>query len=430
MNARHLVRTGALIVVGQVAVASLGITALRLYTNLAPPDVFGESNLILSALALGLQVFVAGFTAAQLRYYSEAEARRAGDEFTREAMIWALRATAVLAGLIVFSWAVARMMGKVVYTPSLVASGIAWLFAMVLRNVFLCRIQAERRQAAYARIQVIEALLLLVVTLIALRLAPRVESFLLGQTLAIVLLLVVILMGEKSARTVFGAHSAANTGFLSKAWSYGMPFAPMSALSWLANLGDRYTLAFFLGADATGRYVAPFSIASRGLNLVSSALCDLFRPILFDAENRQDNRQARRIFASWILCSVSLSTAGVAVIYVAGTLVARLLLAPGYRAGAVDIMLWVSFGYAVFGVTQVLENRLLSVGYSARLLLPIVLGAVANIAFSIVLIRRNGIVGAAQATCASFVFQSMATTGVLLHALRRRGVSGPPEAQI
>src|ERR1019366_8203761 len=100
-----------------------------LYTNLAPPDVFGESNLILSALALGLQLFVTGFTAAQLRYYSEAEARGAGDKFTRETMIWALRATAVLAALIVFSWAVARMMGGVVYTTSLVASGIAWLFA-------------------------------------------------------------------------------------------------------------------------------------------------------------------------------------------------------------------------------------------------------------------------------------------------------------
>jgi O-antigen/teichoic acid export membrane protein len=427
MNARQLIRTGVLILVGQVAVASLGITALRLYTNLVPPDVFGESNLILSALALGLQLFVTGFTATQLRYYSEAEARGAGDQFTRETMIWALRATAVLAGLIIFSWAVARMLGRVVYTASLVASGIAWLFAMVLRNVFLSRIQSERRQAAYASFQVIEALLLLVVTLIALRLAPRVESFLLGQTLAIVLLLVVILMWEKSARAVFRAHSAPKTGFLSKAWSYGMPFAPMAVLSWFANLCDRYTLAFLLGADATGRYVAPFSIASRGLTLVSSALCDLFRPILFDAENRRDSRHARRIFASWILCSVSLSAAGVAVIYLAGTLVARLLLAPGYRAGAVDIMLWVSLGYAVFGVTQVLENRLLSVGYSARLLLPMVLGAVANVAFSIVLIRRNGIVGAAQATCASSVFQNMATTGFLLHALRRRGECGPPE---
>lgn len=427
MNARHLIRTGVLILVGQLAVAALGIIALRLYTNLVPPEVFGESNLILSALALGLQLFVAGFTAAQLRYYSEAETRGAGDEFTRETMIWALRATAVLAGLIVFSWTIARMMVGVVYTASLVASGIAWLFALAVRNVFLSRIQAERRQAAYVRLQVSEALLLLVVTLIALRLAPKVESYLLGQTLGIVLLLVVILVGEKSARAVFRAHPVAKTGFVPKAWSYGMPFAPMAALGWLANLGDRYTLAFLLGADATGRYVAPFSIASRGLNLISSALCDLFRPILFDAENRRDSRHAHRIFASWILCSVSLSAAGVAVIYLAGTLVARLLLAPGYRTGAVDIMLWVSLGYAVFGVTQVIENRVLSLGYSARLLLPMVLGAVANIAFSFVLIRRNGIVGAAQATCASFVLQSMATTAFLLHALRQRGVYGAPE---
>jgi len=80
MNSRQLIRTRVLILIGQVAVASLEITALRLYTNLAPPDVVGESNLILSAPALGLQLFVAGFTATLLRYCSEAEARGAGDE--------------------------------------------------------------------------------------------------------------------------------------------------------------------------------------------------------------------------------------------------------------------------------------------------------------------------------------------------------------
>ncbi len=424
MNARQLIRTGGLILVGQVAVASLGIVALRLYTDLAPPNVFGESNLILSALGLGLQLFVSGFTAAQLRYYSEAEALGGGDEFTRETTGRALRATALLGGLIAFSWIGAQLMGVVAYDMSLLACGIVWLFAMTLRNVFLGRIQAERRQTAYATFQVIEAMLILVVTLIALRLAPRVESFILGQTLAIVLLLVAILIGERSARSVFNRHSGGEARLVAKARSYGAPFGLMAAFSWIANLGDRYVLGASLGAEATGRYVAPFSIASRGLVLLSSVLCDLFRPILFHAENRHNSRDARRIFSGWILCSVSLSSAGVVAIYLTGTLIAHLLLAPAYRVGAGAIMLWVSLGYAILGVTQVLENRLLSMGHSARLLFPSALGALTNVAFSIVMIRRNGIVGAAQASCASFLFQGMATTGVLLHALRRVRSSG------
>jgi O-antigen/teichoic acid export membrane protein len=75
-------------------------------------------------------------------------------------------------------------------------------------------------------------------------------------------------------------------------------------------------------------------------------------------------------------------------------------------------------GYGVFGINQIFETRLLSLGRSARLLPPMALGAAMNIAFSIVLVARNGIIGAAQATCASFLVQAVATGAILYAALR------------
>jgi len=430
MNARTFVRTGALIVTAQVAVALLGVLALRLYTNLVTPAVFGESNLVLSALGLGLQLFVAGFTAAMLRFYSASETNGTADEFTRETMTWAMRAAVALVGLLFIVLLIGRLLGAFRYSAMVVLGGIAWVFSMTVRNVLMSRIQAQRRQSAYAGLQVVEAGLLFGITLTALHLAPSVESFLMGQTLAIALLVSFILVAEYRNCSIFRLRLPIDGGFGRRAWSYGAPFAPMSFLSWLANLGDRYTLAALLGSGAAGRYVAPFSIASRGMLLANSALCDLFRPILFDAENRRDAGSARKTFLHWVISSVALSSGGVAVVYCAGTLIARVLLAPGYRTGAVEIMLWVSLGYAVSGITQVVECRLLSLGHSARLLLPMILGAIANITFSIVLIRRNGIIGAAQATCASFIFQNLATTGFLFHALRQRRVSTAQETKV
>jgi O-antigen/teichoic acid export membrane protein len=154
--------------------------------------------------------------------------------------------------------------------------------------------------------------------------------------------------------------------------------------------------------------------------LVNAGLCDLFRPLLFDAENRNDDAGARRVFANWLLASAALGAAAIGAVHWFGAVLAGLLLAPEYRAGAAEIMLWVSFGYAASGLTQVVENRLLSLGHSARLLLPMICGAAANVACSVVLIGRNGIDGAAQATCASSVLQGLATVCFLLHALRRR----------
>lgn len=420
MNARHLVRTGVLIATAQVAVAAISVLALRLYTNLMAPADFGESNLVLSALGLGLQLFVAGFTAALLRFYSEAETAEHADEFARETMSLSLRAAALLAALLLVFLVVAKVTHTAPYAALVVAGGVAWIFVMTVRNVLMSRIQAQRRQVDYARLQVIESALLCGVTVGALSLSPTVASFLIAQSLAVALVALIIWLADGTSRRLFRLQSRGTGGFGRKAWAYGAPFVPMSFLSWLANLGDRYTLAALLGPGAAGRYVAPFSIASRGMLLANTALCDLFRPLLFEAENRRDGRSANRTFVIWIIASVALSFAGVVVVYLAGPLLAGLLLAPGYRAGAVEIMLWVALGYAVSGLTQIVESRLLSLGHSARLLLPMVLGAIANVTFSIVLIRRHGIIGAAQATCASFIFQNLATGGFLIHALRQR----------
>lgn len=430
MDARTLVRTGALIVASQVVVALLGVLALRLYTDLVTPAVFGESNLVLSALGLGLQLFVAGFTAAMLRFYSDSESKGTAEEFTRETMTWALRAATALVLLLVAALLIARLLGVVRYSAAVAVGGVGWIFAMTVRSVLMSRIQAQRRQSAYARLQVLEAALLVAATSAALHLAPSVESFLLGQTLAIALLVSFIVTTEYRGLSAFRVRLPKDGDFGRRAWFYGAPFVPMSFLSWLANLGDRYTLAALLGSAAAGRYVAPFSIASRGMLLANSALCDLFRPLLFDAENRRDADGSRKTFLRWIISSIAMSSAGLAVVYFAGTLLAGLLLAPEYRLGAMAIMLWVSLGYAVSGITQVVENRLLSLGHSARLLLPMVLGAAANIGFSIVFIRRNGIIGAAQATCASFVFQNLATTPFLFHALRERRKSATQEITV
>jgi O-antigen/teichoic acid export membrane protein len=430
VNAGRLLRLGAVVVAAQLAVAVVGIVALRVYTNLVSPSVFGATNLVLSALGLGMQLFVAGFTAAQLRFYSEAAARGAGDNFTRETMAWALRSTAVLVALALVTVAALRLAGGFALSAAAAAAGAAWLFAMATRNVLMSRIQAQQRQGRYAALQVVEAVVSFAVTCAALAVLPSIAAFLMGQALAIALFLGFLLLTLPDARTAFGPLPATGRHFGAKAWAYGAPFAPLSFLSWLANLGDRYTLAILLGSDAAGRYVAPFSIASRGMLLSNSALCDLFRPILFDAENRRDSRRARSAFRGWLLCSAGLSSAGIAVVYCGGFFMARWLLAPGYRAGAVAIMLWVAAGYAVSGVTQVVESRLLSLGHSGRLLLPMILGALANVAFSVILIRANGIIGAAQATFASFVFQNLATAGFLVHALRQQGGARPQEIKI
>jgi O-antigen/teichoic acid export membrane protein len=152
---------------------------------------------------------------------------------------------------------------------------------------------------------------------------------------------------------------------------------------------------------------------------------DVLRPVLFDAENQKQPERARRTFHAWLMLVLLGGAFILAVITVSGNWIAELLLAEAYRDNAVEIMIWVGSGYAVFAVIQSLENRLLSLGHSGRLVLPQGIGAIGNIVLSIVLISRNGVVGAAQASALSFVAQLLVTGVVLRRSSRRKAVCAP-----
>jgi O-antigen/teichoic acid export membrane protein len=208
--------------------------------------------------------------------------------------------------------------------------------------------------------------------------------------------------------------------FRGKAGQYGLPFAPLAIAGWLSNLADRYVLGMVMGAGAAGQYVAPLSIASRALILTNSAFNDLFRPVLFDAQNRGQHARVNRIFLAWVAVNVAVGCAAVVAIAVFGHWAVSLLLSESYREGAVTVMVWIAAGYNVYGLTQILENRLLSLGRSGRLLVPMASGALANVLFSVLLVPRYGVVGAARASCLSFVTQCVVTFVVLIYALRQQ----------
>ena len=417
---RSLLGQGGVILMGYIAIALLGMGALRLYTELAPKAVFGESNLLLTALTLGTQIFVAPFTNTQLRYHTAAQAAGKAGAFTREALVWALRGAAALAVLAVIGCLVSGRLGATALGPAAALPAFAWVFAFTVRNVLMSRLQAEQRRITYTGMMVVEMLAQAVFTVAALRVAPTIAAFVLGQVLAAMTLIGLILWIAVRSSPQREAGDVGPTGFRTHVASYGMAFAPLAVVGWLSNLADRYTLGLLLGSAAVGEYVAPLSIASRMMTMASGALNDLFRPLLFDAENHRRHSHANRLFGVWVAASAVTGAAAVLAIALAGKVAVGLLLGHGYREHAVPIMAWAASGYAVYGLTQIFETRMLSLGKSSWLVATMAAGAIANVAFSVVLISVHGVIGAAQANCLSFVVQAVITALFLVAALRRR----------
>ena len=417
---RSALGQGAIVLVGYALVAMIGMGALRLYTELAPKAVFGESNLLLTMLALGMQLFVAPFSNTQLRYHTEAQARGSVDAFSREVFIWSLRAATALGAVAFIGCLLSGALGGLPLSLTVALCAAVWALATATRNVLINRLQAERKRLTYVGLLVTEAILTTVFTGAALAFAANTGSYVAGQAAAAIALALVIAWLSPLSLRPSTQSKAASAEYRQRALKYGLPFAPLAILNWVSNLADRYVLGIVLGAAAVGQYVAPLSIASRAMTMTSGALTDLIRPSLFDAENRGQLARARNVFLFWITVSASVGAGAVLFILFAGDWVARLLLSESYRTGAVPVMAWVAAGFAVFGLNQAFENRLMSLGRTAQLMVPTAIGAIANVVLSLLLVRRHGILGAAQASCLSFVAQCLVTAGFMIVALRRR----------
>jgi O-antigen/teichoic acid export membrane protein len=419
MLSLSFLRVGTVVVVGNGLVALIGVLALRVYTELAPAEVFGAANLVLTALGLAFQLLIHPIIATQLRYHTGAVQVGDGDRFTGQALRLGLAVSVGLTALGGIGFAAYAIAVDARIDALMLFAAAAWILTATFRHVFMARLHAEQQMTSYMALRVAEAAFMMLATAWALRLTLRPESFVWGQVVAfgIVVAGVAFLAPWSIWRSMWAGRMPR---FLDKVWRYGAPFVPMAFLFWVANLSDRYVLAGLVGAAAVGQYLAAFTIASSGFGLTNGALTELFRPMLFAAENAQDHDRARRVFLAWLASYVAISLCGLAAIVLIGQWIVDLVLAEAYRPGAVEIMLWIALGYAINGLTTAFENRMFSLGQSARVLAPLAAGAAGNIVLSWMLVTWHGTVGAAQASCLSFGLQFLLTGIALRRVLNSR----------
>jgi O-antigen/teichoic acid export membrane protein len=412
--------TSVFVAIGNGLIALITLGSLRLYTELADVATYGLATLILGVLALAMQIVVQPISSTQIRFHSEHAKLGHADGFTAQALRLCLCAASVMAGAVCVGSLIAQAFGEIDVGIYLLVAIALWLLVSPIRNVLYSRLHAERRMQSLTACRVVEAILTGGAIGLGLLVSRTAATFVWGQVLSIaVAAALAIYLG---VRFSFKAPSRAlRTEFNRRLRNYGLAFAPMSLLLWGGNLADRYVLEGISGAASVGAYVAAFSIASSGFILSNTLMTDLFRAKLFDAETSSDSRSATRIFCAWLLCFAAISAVGLAIIVIWGHTIARLVLAPEYRAHAYEIMLWIGCGYSINGITGALECRIFSFAGSKSVLGPQLIGALSAVALSFPFITWRGVIGAAEANCVSFAIQCVITLILLTRLLQRNG---------
>lgn len=402
-------REGGVVLAGQLGVAFAGLFGLRLITGLADRAVFGEATLLTGAIALGRNIFVAPVTNVQVRFHAEYAAAGRLAPFSHSIERYTWRATALFGVAGALAYLLWRTLSAGGYRPLLLGALAMTLVAEGLRTVRLNWLGAERLQGRVSGWLVLEQVLSLGLGAVALVIANAInrfhtELYLAGQSSG--LILAALLCGrlwfpqQPDLRSLTVDHSELK--IVEKIRDYGVPFITLAIVGWLMNLGDRFAVGSLLNTEAVGSYVAAYSIASRAVMMPQGVLGGFARAIVFQAEGQGLHARAQKVFLLWTAGVVGCSAAVCAVLWLGGPWIGQLMLDPRYRAGAPELMLWVGVGHLLYGVTQVLENRLLSLGISARLIVPSVIGGLTNIGACLVLIPMLDASGAAMAKVIAF----------------------------
>ncbi len=382
---------------GHAASILFGLIGVRVFTELAPRDVFGGASLLTGVTVFVVSGLIAPVTQCHVRYQAEYTQQGKGDRYAWLMMLHATAASAV---------AVCPLIIALSFMPETRAGAgwtvipivLAWALATAVRSINISRLNAERRQRAYSLYLAAESSLILLITFAALLLSATVEAILIGQVAGMVLTFCLLWHVPREPKSEGQIDSNFSKRVRRQICCYGAPFALIFGLEWLVNQTDRYILGLHLDLAAVGSYAAAFALASRPSIIAATVISDHLRPALF-ASQRKSVDVAAKFVRVWLLLQLLCSSLIIFAFYILGEFVAQVMLAKPYRNGAPELMVWISAAYGIRSIALVLENYAYATEQPGRVAIAKSFPIVVGVSMALFLVPKFGAVGAAMANC-------------------------------
>lgn len=406
---KHLIAEGGWVLFGQTTVAVISLIGLRLFTEIAAPNILGGATLLLGALTLLRNIFIAPIGNTQIRFHPEYLNKGYAKWFDENIKRLYIKFIFISVGVFIVVFFVWTFISNHTLNFLLLVILILYFTIDAFKGFKINRLSAERKQKFAAIWQIVDTILVNAFFITALLFVNNVESYLTGQTIGLFFGLFIFgfiafpkIENKKQENPDYSVIK-------NKVVKYGIPFIPLAIVSWISNLGDRYVIGNFMSLNDVGIYTAVYSIASRPFIMLGGVLSGFFRPILFQAESRNDKLKANKTFVIWLICTATVFFLSIIIYLIGGNFIINLLLSKSFTQNVFLFFLVIGIAYAFFGLNQILENRIFSFGDSSKIIFPNIITALLNLMANFFLVPIYGIKGAAFATLLSSVFQFVFT---------------------
>ncbi|MDP8255687.1 MAG: oligosaccharide flippase family protein [Candidatus Alcyoniella australis] len=402
-RAASLLRGSGFYALGNLAPKLMALALIPIYTYLLSERQYGIVTYVTSLAAIMLALTELGFRSSVLRFYFDYE----GDPARLKRFLGTSAGFLIAVGLLltVAALATGKYWGPLLVKDTsmgfwpFLALGVLIAFCQLSHVVPMAMLRASERAGLYAILQIGEYLLiagLVVLALVGIERSARAALWARFIAVAVFFVIMSVLIWRK-------ARPALDLPMLKRSLIYGLPLTAHAVANWSQTFLDRVLLERMTSLDRVGLYSLGYNIGML-MSAINLAFNRAFLPYhLREVKNNPDAKRHLARVAEDYWAYLGLAAAF-------GVLFARegiMLLTPERFYEAHRVVPWVIGGYLAHGMYYPLINNLLLLKRTGMIPLATAASAGLNVLLNLYWIPRWNIVGAAAATCASYLLLTL-----------------------
>lgn len=189
---------------------------------------------------------------------------------------------------------------------------------------------------------------------------------------------------------------------------YGMPLAASFFLDEIANLSDRYMLAWLVDEAEAGKYAVGYDLAGNSIMMVMNAINLAAYPMIVKLLDQKGREAALEYFNTYVILLLGISIPAVMGLSLVGPGLVDLMIGEEYRESVILVLPWVASALFFMGLGAFYFHLPFQLGNKNFGIFRIAgITAVINLALNFLLIPRMGMHGAAISTLLSFMISSV-----------------------
>ena len=188
---------------------------------------------------------------------------------------------------------------------------------------------------------------------------------------------------------------------------YGLPLAASFFLDEIANLSDRYMLAWLVNEAKAGKYAVGYDLAGNSIMMIMNAINLAAYPMIVKLLDQKGKEAALEYFNTYVILLLGIAIPAVVGLSLVGPDLVYLVIGEEYQESVTMLLPWVASGIFFMGLGAFyfhlpfqLGNKNFGIFYIAGIT------AVINLLLNFWLIPKMGMQGAAIATVLSFAFST------------------------